>query len=66
MRDIHTDISYYNYNMCNTAIKLVHKYPVATLRLQNLSSLALLGLGGRKEGTSIQTYHTTTAICSTQ
>jgi len=50
MRDINTYISYYNYNMCITAITLVYKYPEARLRLQNLSPLDLLHLGGSNEG----------------
>jgi len=50
MRDIHTDISYYNYDMCNTAIILFYKYPEATLRLQNLTCCIRWALEVSNEG----------------
>jgi len=50
MREFHTDISYYDYNMYNTAIILFYKYPEATLRLQNLTCCICWALEVGKEG----------------
>ena len=64
MRDIQTNISYYNYDMCITAIILFYKYPESRLKMKNLSPLDLLVVGGRQGGTSIQAYHTMIMICT--
>ena len=43
-RDIHTDISHYNYNMYHARIKLVYKYSEARLMLQSLPSNVICSL----------------------
>ena len=52
--------------MNHARIKLVYKYSEARLMMQSFSPLNLLGLGGVKGGTFIQTYHTTNIICTMQ
>ena len=47
-------------------MKLVYKYSEAKLRLQSLSPLDSLGLGGMEGVRSIQIYHTTNIICTMQ
>ena len=66
MRDIHTHISHYKYNMKETTNKRVYKYSEARLMLQSWPPLELLGLTTRQGGASIQTYHTKNIICTMQ
>ena len=51
--EINTNISHYKYNMYHAIIKFVYKYSEARLRLQSLSPLDVLGIGGKQGGTSI-------------